>query len=247
MRVEVLGVKIDDFSMQETVERIQDAVEKKEQTWVVTANPELIFAAGSDARLNQLINRAQLITPDGIGVVWAAQRLGHPVPERVTGIDLLEALFPVAGEKQWRVFFLGSQPGTAELAAQKVEEKHPGLVWQAQHGYFQSEEQVEMLERIRKFKPDLLLVGLGAPRQEFWIASHPELATVSIGVGGSFDALAGLNKRAPQWIQDIRLEWFYRLVKQPQRWRRQMVLPKFAWRVLKQGKNEKHKRTRKAR
>ena len=247
MRVEVLGVKIDDFSMQETVERIQEAVEKREQTWVVTANPELIFAAGSDARLNQLINRAQLVTPDGVGVVWAAQRLGHPVPERVTGIDLLEALFPVAGEKKWRVFFLGSQPGTAELAAQKAEEKHPGLVWQAQHGYFQSEEQVEILERIRKFEPDLLLVGLGAPRQEFWIASHPELATVSIGVGGSFDALAGLNKRAPQWIQDIRLEWFYRLVKQPQRWRRQMVLPKFAWRVLKQGKNEKHKRTRKAR
>lgn len=247
MRVEVLGVKIDDYSMQETVLHIQEAIEKKEKTWVVTANPELIFAAGADARLKQLINRAEFVTPDGVGVVWAANRLGHPVPERVTGIDLLEALLPAAGEKKWRVFLLGSKPGVAELAARKVAEQHPGMVLQTQHGYFQPEEQEKILERIREFKPDLLLVGLGAPRQEFWIASHQDLATVSIGVGGSFDALAGLNKRASQWIRDIHLEWLYRLLKQPQRLRRQMVLPKFAWRVIKQGKNEGQKHTRRAR
>ncbi|HVJ48003.1 WecB/TagA/CpsF family glycosyltransferase [Desulfitobacterium sp.] len=247
MRVEVLGIKIDHFSMQETVAHIQEAVEKKKQTWVVTANPELIFAAGADARLKQLINRAQLVTPDGIGVVWAANRLGHPVSERVTGIDLLEALFPLIGKKKWRVFFLGSKPGVAELAAQKVAEQYPGVEWQAQHGYFQPGEQAEILDRIRKFQPDLLLVGLGAPRQEFWIASHPDLATVNMGVGGCFDALAGLNKRAPQWIRNIHLEWLYRLLKQPQRIRRQMVLPKFVWQVMKQGKNEQKKHTRRVR
>lgn len=247
MRVEVLGVKIDDYSMPETVNHIQEAVEKKEYTWVVTANPELIFAAGADARLKQLINRAQLVTPDGVGVVWAANRLGYPVPERVTGIDLLEALLPVASEKGWRIFLLGSKPGVAELAAHKVTEKYPGIVWQTQHGYFQADEQPEIIERIREFNPDLLLVGLGAPRQEFWIASHLDLATVSIGVGGSFDALAGLNKRAPQWIQGIRLEWLYRLLKQPQRLRRQMVLPQFVWRVLKQGKAEGQKHSRRSR
>lgn len=247
MRAEVLGIKIDDYAMQETVMQIKEAIGKKAQTWVVTANPELIFAAGADARLKQLINRAQLVTPDGVGVVWAAKRLGHPVPERVTGIDLLEALFPVAAKKKWRVFFLGSKPGVAERAAGKVAEQYPGVVWQAQHGYFQIAEQPEILERIREFKPDLLLVGLGAPRQEFWIASHLDLATVSIGVGGSFDALAGLNKRAPQWIRDIHLEWLYRLLKQPQRLRRQMVLPKFAWRVIKQGKDEGKKHTRRVR
>lgn len=247
MRVEILGIKVDDYSMLETVVHIQEAVEKKAQTWVVTANPELIFAAGTDARLKQLINRAQVVTPDGIGVVWAAKRLGHSVSERVTGIDLLEALLPVAGEKKWRVFFLGSKPGVAELAAQKIAEKHPGVIWQSQHGYFLPEEQAEIVERICEFQPDLLLVGLGAPRQEFWIASHPGLATVSIGVGGSFDALAGLNKRAPQWIRDIHLEWLYRLLKQPQRMKRQMVLPKFAWRVIRQGKNEERKHTRRVR
>lgn len=247
MRVEVLGIKIDNYTMKESVEYIQGAIERKEQTWVVTANPELIFAAGADARLRQLINRAQLVTPDGIGVVWAAKRLGHSLPERVTGIDLLEALFPAAGENKWRVFFLGSKPGVADLAAQKVAEKHPGVIWETQHGYFQPEEQTQILDRIRNFRPDLLLVGLGAPRQEFWIASHLDLATVSIGVGGSFDALAGLNKRAPRWIQDIHLEWLYRLVKQPQRIKRQWVLPKFAWRVIKQGKKEEQKHTRRLR
>lgn len=247
MRVEVLGIKIDDYSMKETVRHIQEAIEKKEQTWVVTANPELIFAAGRDARLKQLINRAQLVTPDGVGVVWAANRLGHPVPERVTGIDLLDALFPVAAEKKWRIFFLGSKPGVAELAAHKVAEQHPGVIWQTQHGYFKPEEQPQILEKIREFKPELLLVGLGAPRQEFWIASHQDLARVSIGVGGSFDALAGLNKRAPHWIRDIHLEWLYRLLKQPRRVRRQMVLPKFAWRVIKQGKNEGQNHVRRSR
>lgn len=247
MRFEVLGVKIDDYSMLETVRRIQEAIEKKEYTWVVTANPELIFAAGADARLKQLINRAQLITPDGVGVVWAANRLGHPVPERVTGIDLLEAIFPVASEKGWRISLLGSKPEVAELAVHKVADKYPGIVWQTQHGYFQPNEQAGIIERIREFNPDLLLVGLGAPRQEFWIASHLDLATVSIGVGGSFDALAGLNKRAPQWIQDIHLEWLYRLLKQPQRLRRQMVLPQFVWRILKQGKVEGQKHSRRSR
>lgn len=245
MRVDILGVKIDRESMQETVTKIQEAVENHQEIQVITANPELIYAAGQDARLKQLINSAQIVTPDGVGVVWAAKRLGYPVVERVTGIDLVGALFPVAAEKGWRVFLLGSKPGVAELAAQKVEEKHPGFVWQAEHGYFNREDEYTLLEKIREFKPDLLLVGLGAPRQEFWIFSHLDLGIVSIGVGGSFDALAGLNKRAPQWIQNLRLEWLYRLLKQPQRLKRQLVLPRFAWAVIRSSKEQV--RSRKAR
>lgn len=245
MRVDVLGVKIDRESMQETVARIQEAVEHCQPIQVITANPELIYAAGEDARLKQLINSAQVVTPDGVGVVWAAQRLGFPVAERVTGIDLVEALFPVASSHKWRVFFLGSEPGVAEAAARKVEEIHPGFVWQAEHGYFTREEEPALLQKIRDFKPDLLLVGLGAPRQEFWIFSHLNSATVTIGVGGSFDALAGVNKRAPKWIQDLRLEWLYRLLKQPQRLKRQLVLPRFAWAVIRASKDQR--RVRKAR
>jgi N-acetylglucosaminyldiphosphoundecaprenol N-acetyl-beta-D-mannosaminyltransferase len=238
VRVDVLGVKIDRESMEETIGKIQESVDRRRTLQVITANPELIYAAGKDARLKQLINSAQVVTPDGVGVVWAARRLGYPVAERVTGIDLVEALFPLAAKKGWRVFLLGSKPGVAECAAQKVAEKHPGFVWQGDHGFFTREEEPVLLEKIREFKPDLLLVGLGAPRQEFWMFSHLELATVTIGVGGSFDALAGLNKRAPQWIQDMRLEWLYRLVKQPQRFKRQLVLPRFAWAVIRSSKEQ---------
>lgn len=245
MRVDVLGVKIDRESMSETVSKIEQAVNKHEELQVITANPELIYAAGQDARLKQLINSAQIVTPDGVGVVWAARRLGYPVTERVTGIDLVEALFPVAAEKQWRIFFFGSKPGVAESAAKKVEEKYPGIIWEAEHGYFTREEEPAILEKIRTFKPDILLVGLGAPRQEFWIFSHLELGTISIGVGGSFDALAGLNKRAPKWIQEARLEWLYRLIKQPHRLKRQLVLPRFAMAVIRYSKEQV--KTRKAR
>jgi N-acetylglucosaminyldiphosphoundecaprenol N-acetyl-beta-D-mannosaminyltransferase len=238
LRVDILGVKIDRESMQETLTKIEGAVERHQPIQVITANPELIYATGQDARLKQLLNSAHIVTPDGVGVVWAAQRLGYPVAERVTGIDLVEALFPVAAAKGWRVFLLGSKPGVAELAAKKVEEKYPGFIWEAEHGFFSREEEPCLLEKIRAFKPDILLVGLGAPRQEFWIFSHLDLAIVSIGVGGSFDALAGLNKRAPKWVQDIRLEWLYRLLKQPQRLKRQLVLPRFAWRVIRYSKEQ---------
>lgn len=239
MRSDVLGVKVHRVTMAEAVAKIADGVESGQGAQVVTANPELIHFADRDPRLRQLINSAYLVTADGIGVVWAAKKLGFPVPERVTGIDLIEALFPVADEKQWRIFFLGSKPGVAEKAAQKVAEKYPGIQWQAHHGYFKKEEEGEVLEKIRSFSPHLLLVGLGAPRQEFWIFSHRYLPTISIGVGGSFDALSGVNKRAPQWIQKIHLEWLYRLLKQPSRWRRQLVLPRFAWQVIRTTKEKK--------
>lgn len=245
MRSDILGVKVDRESMEETLLKIQKAVDTHQPIQVITANPELIYAAGKDARLKQLINSAEIVTPDGVGVVWAAKRLGYPVAERVTGIDLVEAIFPVAAEKKWRIFFLGSQPGVAESAAQKAAEEHSGFQWQTAHGYFSREEEPAILEQIRDFKPDLLLIGLGAPRQEFWMFSHLDLNTVSIGVGGSFDALAGITKRAPQWIQDIHLEWLYRLIKQPSRLKRQLVLPRFAWKVLRSSKEQA--RTRKAR
>ncbi|MGI1657420.1 MAG: WecB/TagA/CpsF family glycosyltransferase [Desulfitobacterium sp.] len=245
MKADILGVKVDRETMAETLLKLQEAVNSHQAMQVVTANPELIYGAGKDARLKQLINSAQIVTPDGVGVVWAAKRLGYPVEERVTGIDLVEALLPVAAEKQWRIFFLGSQPGVAERAAQKAAERYPGFQWQAAHGYFSREEEQGLVEQIRSFKPDLLLVGLGAPRQEFWMFSHLDLDTISIGVGGSFDALAGINKRAPRWIQDIHLEWLYRLIRQPSRIKRQLVLPRFAWRVIRSSKEQA--RTRKAR
>lgn len=234
MRVDILGVNIDSLNLTESIARIARALEADEFLRVVTANPEMVFRASQDARLRQLINTAGLVTPDGIGVVWAAARLKTPLPERVTGIDLLEGLFPVANQGKWRVFFLGGQPGVAEMAARKVAWDKNGLVWQARHGYFSQAEEAEVVRQIKEFRPQLLLAGLGSPRQEYWLAEHPGLAVVSIGVGGSFDALAGVVKRAPKWMQDSHLEWFYRLVREPGRLRRQLVLPRFVLKVLAQ-------------
>jgi len=232
MKVDILGINIDTYSMQETVEQIRRAVEGRIQMRVVTANPEMIYASERNVRLKKLINSADIVTADGIGVVWAARRVGTPVSERVTGIDLVNALFPIAHQGKWRIFFLGGKPGVAEQAANQVILKNNGITWDAMHGYFSAEEEPGVLEKIRRFQPDILLVGLGAPRQEYWIAEHPGLAFVSVGVGGSFDALAGIVVRAPKRIQDLHVEWLYRLWKEPWRWRRQAVLPCFVIKVL---------------
>jgi N-acetylglucosaminyldiphosphoundecaprenol N-acetyl-beta-D-mannosaminyltransferase len=235
MRVDILGITIDTYSMQETVEQIRKAVEGQNQIRVVTANPEIIYASKRNERLKKLINSADIVTADGIGVVWAARRLGSPGLERVTGIDLVQALFPIAHLGKWRIFFLGGKPGVAEQAANQVALKNSGITWDAMHGYFSAEEEAEVLERIWHFQPDVLLVGLGAPRQEDWLAEHFGLASVSMGVGGSFDALAGIVDRAPERIQDLHVEWLYRLWKEPWRWKRQAVLPRFVIKVLWQG------------
>ncbi|MDA8228886.1 MAG: WecB/TagA/CpsF family glycosyltransferase [Desulfitobacterium hafniense] len=239
MKANILGVYIDRLSMQDTLSRIQQAIEKHNQIRVITANPELIYKASTDLRLRRLINTADIVTPDGVGVVWAAKKTGLAVPERVTGIDLVQELFPLAQTYNWRLFFLGGKPGVAKEAARRVGEQYPGLTIESEHGYFDISGDVKIVRKIREFNPDLLLVGLGAPRQEYWIADHPDLATVGIGVGGSFDVLAGVALRAPDAVQKLKLEWLYRLWKEPWRWRRQMVLPKFALKVFFQGKGKR--------
>lgn len=234
MRVDVLGVTIDTYSMSETVDKILRFIDSKSVIRVVTANPEMIYASGQDLKLKRLINSADIVTADGIGVVWAARQLGVPLRERVTGIDLLQALFPRAGKHKLRIFFLGGRPGTARQAGILVSERYPGIVWDEHHGYFRDGEEEQVLEKIKGLQPDILLVGLGSPRQDYWIAEHPSLAAVSIGVGGSFDALAGTVVRAPKRIQNLKLEWLYRLWKEPWRWKRQRVLPLFVLKVLRQ-------------
>lgn len=232
MRVTILGINVDPYSMTETVGKIGQAVREKKLLRVVTANPEMIYASQSNPGLKKVLNSADIITADGIGVVWAARRLGAQVPERVTGIDLVQALFPVANAEKWRIYFLGGKPGVAEQAISKVSVEYPEIRCSSHHGYFSPQEEPIIIDKIRQFDPDILLVGLGAPRQEFWLADHPGLAYVGIGVGGSFDAIAGIVRRAPRQIQNLHVEWLYRLWKEPRRWRRQMVLPRFLLKVL---------------
>ncbi|WP_066633888.1 WecB/TagA/CpsF family glycosyltransferase [Desulfolucanica intricata] len=239
MKVNLLGASIDGIDMQETVKRVAGFVKSGKPHLIITLNPEYLFRAQFQPRLMEVVNRADLVTPDGVGIVWACEVAKHPVPERVTGIDLMLSLVERAAREGWRVFLLGSAPGVAAEAAQKLIEKHPGLqVAGTHHGYFAPEEEPEVLEKIKGARPDLLFVALGAPRQELWIEANRQTlgVPVAMGVGGSFDVIAGRVPRAPLWLQRLKLEWLGRLIKEPRRWRRMLVLPKFAWMVIKRYK-----------
>jgi len=236
MKITLLGVAIDALTMEQSVDRIADFIKEGGPHRVLTLNPEFLYRAQSDPGLMELARRADLVTPDGIGIVWACGMAGSPGLQRVTGIDLLLALAPRAAQEQWRVYLLGAAPGVAEEAALKLCQGYPGLqVVGTRHGYFQEGEEAAIAEQVRQTGAQLLFVALGAPKQEQWI--HRYLAqtgaSVAIGVGGSFDVIAGRVPRAPRWLQRLHLEWLGRLLREPSRWRRQLVLPRFAWLVFK--------------
>jgi N-acetylglucosaminyldiphosphoundecaprenol N-acetyl-beta-D-mannosaminyltransferase len=234
-RVDILGCLVDRVTMHEALTRIEGFLAQGAPRQVITLNAEIIVAAQTQPALREVINRADLVTPDGAGVVWAARQLGKGVPERVTGIDLTQALAHRAAQRGWSLFLLGARPGVAEKAARKLQSRYPGLrVKGVRHGYFQASEEAEVVAAVAAADPDIVLVALGAPRQEFWIHRHlQELrAPVCIGVGGSLDVIAGEVPRAPAFMIRHNLEWLYRLWREPSRWKRQKALPVFVVRVL---------------
>ena len=207
---------------------------------VVTANAEILYHAYKNPALLSILNNAALVTADGSGVLWAAKYLGHPIPGRVTGVDLLQGLLPLAEKNKWRVFFLGAAPLTLEEAVLRIRESYPGLnIAGAHHGYFSKDEESAVAEEIRQSQTQILFAGMGFPRQEEFIAKYLSLlgTTVAMGVGGSFDILAGKTLRAPLWMSDRGLEWLYRLIREPTRAKRMTALPKFVFEVLKWARN----------
>lgn len=240
----ILGVGFSRLTMAEALEEISTYMVQLKPHLIVTANPETVMLAQDDQLLGEILERADLVVADGIGVVWASRILGQPVPERIPGIELAEGLLRKAAQGRRRVFLVGGEEGVAEQAAQALQRTIPNLqIAGTHHGYFQagSEEQA-LIAQIKQAQPHLLLAALGVPRQEKWLAAH--LGTlqvpVAIGVGGSFNVWAGVEKRAPLWMRKIHLEWFYRLVKQPWRIKRMAVLPRFVGTVwvtrLRQGR-----------
>jgi len=226
---------VDAVTMADAVARAEALLRRGRPSMVVTTNPELVMHAQRDPELARALARAELVVPDGIGVVWAARVLGHPVPQRVPGVDLAEALLARAAAAGYRVYLLGAARGVAETAAQRLAARFPGLVVAGtHHGYFRPEEEPAVLAAVRQAAPHILLVALGAPRQELWIARHKSAWDVplALGVGGSLDVFAGRVRRAPRWVQAVGLEWLYRLVRQPSRTGRMLALPRFAARVL---------------
>lgn len=241
-RVVILGVPVDCVTMDEAVARAEaflsaHAADGRPRL-VMTPNPEIIYAAQRDGALLEILRNADLAVPDGAGVVWAARLLGNPVPERVTGIDLLERLLALAAARGYRVYFLGTRSEVMARAVEAACGRFPGLqVVGSHHGYFTSAEEPAVVAGVRKARPDFLFVGMGAPRDQKWLWRHREElgVPVAMGVGGSFDVLAGVTRRAPRWMRDAHLEWLFRLLQQPWRWRRMLALPRFAWMVWRQA------------
>ncbi|QGG47184.1 WecB/TagA/CpsF family glycosyltransferase [Heliorestis convoluta] len=245
-RIKILGTPIDPVTMAQAIEKAKEMLHQGGYHQIVTANPEILYQAQKDQELQKILEEASLVTADGIGVVWASRKLATPVPERVTGIDLMASLLEESAQQGWPCFFLGSAPGIAEKAAEKLKQKHPTLqIAGTQDGYFPPERTEEITQRIKTSQTKILFVGLGAPRQERWIHQFIEKAKrtshqplIAIGIGGSMDVLAGKTNRAPQWIQKLHLEWLYRLSKEPHRIKRQLNLPLFAIEVLKQSRKK---------
>ncbi|WP_179228677.1 WecB/TagA/CpsF family glycosyltransferase [Leptolyngbya ohadii] len=203
---------------------------------VVTLNAEMAMQAEKTPNLAAVIRSAELVIPDGAGVVLYLRLRGQKV-QRCPGIELAEALLrqmPLLGT-EGTVFFYGGAPGVAQSAADRLQYRIPGLkIAGVQHGYLSEEERSQLDETLRRLQPRLILVGLGVPRQELWIAEHRYLCpdSIWIGVGGSFDIWSGKKTRAPGWLANNHLEWVYRLYQEPWRWRRMLALPKFALRAL---------------
>ena len=239
MSTTILGAAIHGVTMEEAVNRIKEFIAAGSPHQVITLNAEILYRATREPALMELIRRADLVTPDGAGILWAARKLGKPLPERVTGIDLMLAIAKEAPAHGWRLFLYGGAPGGAEKAAHNLRQAHPGIdIAGTAHGYLSPEEQEELKEQIRQARPHILLVALGAPKQEYWIRDNlPALGVpVAIGVGGSFDVISGNVKRAPVWMQKAHLEWLYRLIKEPRRYKRMLALPKFMAVVLKESR-----------
>lgn len=231
-----MGAVIDPLTLGQTVDRVADLITTGGAHQVITLNPEYLFRAQSEKHLLDIVRHASLVTPDGVGILWAARVHGYNLPERVTGIDLMLELSKRAAAEGWRVFLLGGKPGVAEDAASRLTVHFPGLsVAGTYHGYFTAEEETAVLGKINAAEPHILFVGLGAPKQEEWIYNHNRLLNVpvAVGVGGSFDVLSGRVKRAPAWMRRLGLEWLGRLIREPRRWRRMLVLPLFAFLVLR--------------
>lgn len=240
--VSVLGVAVDRLPMREAVEKVASLIaesgrgQRHETAHVVTANSEIIMLAKEQPDFAEILARAALVVPDGMGVVWAARLLGDHLPERVAGIDLMDQVLAVCAARGWRPFFLGAAPGVAQEAVQALKQRYPELQMAGvHHGYFDAAEEPTVLKMIAEASPDLLLVAMGAPRQEYWIAHHrAELRVpVAVGVGGSLDVWAGRTARAPRWMREIGLEWAYRLIRQPRRLLRMAALPRFVVTVLR--------------
>jgi N-acetylglucosaminyldiphosphoundecaprenol N-acetyl-beta-D-mannosaminyltransferase len=244
MRIKICGIEIDRYSFNEVTDTIVNHCRNKgDPEYVVTPNAMHIVSLQNDADFRNIYHRAFLVVPDGVSLLWAAKFLKTPLNDRINGTDLFEKLCTIASEEGFKVFLLGGRPGAAQKAQEVLQIRHPNLeivgTYCPTYGFENKPEELKFIQsKIQSVTPDLLFVGLGAPKQEKWIANNylSIKVPVSLGIGVSFELVAGMVNRAPVWMQKSGLEWLFRLIVEPQRlWKRYIIgNPTFIWLVIKQ-------------
>jgi len=233
--------------MDEAVASVRSLVQSGGSHHVITLNVTMLGRAARDEGFRRIVNSAALVTADGMGTLLVGRILGVRFPERVAGVDLTDRLCAMCATEGFRVFFFGAAPGVAEAAAERLRQRHHGLrVAGSRHGYVPAAEVPQVVAQIRSSAPDLLLVALGSPKQEEWLAHHLAAsgARVGIGVGGSFDVYGGRLNLAPQWIRAIGLEWLYRILREPRRWRAAAAIPGVIALAVKERMSRRWKSTK---
>lgn len=233
-KLNIAGVKIHCVDFSKTILKIEDFIRLKKPHQVITINPEFVVTAQKDKEFKNILNSADLALPDGIGVVLASKLLKGCVKERITGIDLIPEIVKLAQKKGFSIYFLGAEEDIAKKTVDILLKQYPKLkIAGAEAG---SPHDLDLVERIKRTKPDILFVAFGHPKQEKWIYKYKERLSipVSIGVGGAFDFISKKVPRAPLWIQKMGLEWLYRLIKEPKRWKRQLKLIMFIFLIFGQ-------------
>jgi N-acetylglucosaminyldiphosphoundecaprenol N-acetyl-beta-D-mannosaminyltransferase len=243
-KISIMNVGLNNTTKLDASEMIKNHLEKggDEIFTIFTPNTEIVMFCNNDSELKRIINKGSLVLPDGIGLIYASRIRRLPLKERVTGFDTSVEILNIAVEKEYKVFLLGGAPGVAEKATENIRKEFGDIVCGHQHGYFKGqhvghadhEEEKEIIKRINDLKPDIIFVGLGSPKQEKWIEYHRNNLDVKliIGNGGTIDVLSGTVKRAPQFFQKLGLEWLYRLLSDPKRIKRQILLPVFMLKIL---------------
>ncbi len=235
--VRLLGVRLHAVSLDEALREAEQFIQQDQPHMIVTSDASAVVRARMDAELRQIMEEADLVTPDGAGVVLAARMLNLPVDERCAGVDMVQQLCQIAARLGRSVYLLGGEPGVAEAAAAQLKAQIPHLqVAGCHHGYFSPDEEVQIVEEIKQTRPAVLLVALGIPKQEKWINQHLQQlgVPVCIGVGGALDIISGRKKRAPVWMQRAGLEWLYRTIKEPRRLPRLAALPQILWITIRE-------------
>jgi N-acetylglucosaminyldiphosphoundecaprenol N-acetyl-beta-D-mannosaminyltransferase len=233
--INILNVRVDNVTYTDALARVEFFLRERGAHQIATVNPEFVVKAQTNAEFRRVLNATALNVPDGVGLLWAARRLGTPLRERVTGQELVDRIAALAAERGYGIFFLGAREGVAERAANALKEKHPRLeIAGCYAGSPAIEEEQEIVQRVNDSGARILFVAYGPPKQEFWIARNASRLNVNVamGVGGTFDTLAGFVPRAPRWVREAGFEWAYRLLREPRRIKRQLAIPYFMWLIL---------------